>query len=262
MCGGLCDAVLERTGSASILEQLERENLFLVPLDRRRHWYRYHGAFRAVLAAELELREPHLARELNCRASDWCDANGMPDAAIDYADAGNDPTRIARLVSDLALALHRRGRVGSVGVCFDRFDDDRLAERDPADHCARGLVAHPRWTIARGRSLDRCRGARPVARERCPSGMRSWLRGSQCCARSRVETASIACDRMQRRPLTQLPPDEPLAFSRPPRPGMAQLLAGDKRLPIPAWSMPPTRKRSQGRRTSARSHSPSAHCWR
>ena len=53
MCGGLCDAVVGRTGSSRTLEQLESRNLLVVPLDRRREWYRYHHLFRELLHAEL-----------------------------------------------------------------------------------------------------------------------------------------------------------------------------------------------------------------
>ena len=57
MCGPLCDAVLDRSRSARLLEELESANLLLVPLDRRREWYRYHTLFGELLRAELERRE-------------------------------------------------------------------------------------------------------------------------------------------------------------------------------------------------------------
>ena len=60
MCAPLCDAVLERDDSAQLLEQLERENLFVVALDHQRSWFRYHHLFREMLQAELERREPEL----------------------------------------------------------------------------------------------------------------------------------------------------------------------------------------------------------
>ena len=58
MCGGLCDAVLERSDSATVLDRLERSNRFLVPLDRTRTWYRYHHLFRDLLRSELAHRDP------------------------------------------------------------------------------------------------------------------------------------------------------------------------------------------------------------
>ena len=72
MCGPLCDAVLDTTGSATVLESLAGSNLLLVPLDRRREWYRYHHLFRDLLGAELGRREPELVPELHRRAAAWC----------------------------------------------------------------------------------------------------------------------------------------------------------------------------------------------
>ena len=69
LSGPLCDAVLEVEGSARKLQALDRDNLFLVPLDRRRWTYRYHREFRDFLRAELERREPHAAAALCRRAS-------------------------------------------------------------------------------------------------------------------------------------------------------------------------------------------------
>ncbi len=68
MCGGLCDAVLETTRSAQTLETLERTNGFMVPLDRRGEWYRYHHLFGQLLRNELEHTEPEVVPALNARA--------------------------------------------------------------------------------------------------------------------------------------------------------------------------------------------------
>jgi LuxR family maltose regulon positive regulatory protein len=68
MCGGLCDAVLQTRGSASILESLECSNRFVVPLDRRGEWYRYHHLFGQLLRNELKRSEPEAVAELNRRA--------------------------------------------------------------------------------------------------------------------------------------------------------------------------------------------------
>jgi LuxR family transcriptional regulator, maltose regulon positive regulatory protein len=94
LSGPLCDAVLERTGSQDLLESLERSNLLLIPLDRRRHWYRYHQRFREYLRAMLERGAPHAARRLVLRAAAWCEHDGLPEAAIEYAmDAGDSAAR-------------------------------------------------------------------------------------------------------------------------------------------------------------------------
>ncbi len=78
MSGGLCDAVMETTQSADTLESLERRNCFVVPLDRRGEWYRYHHLFGELLRIELERSEPDVVRALNRRAMDWCIANDLP----------------------------------------------------------------------------------------------------------------------------------------------------------------------------------------
>jgi len=63
MSGPLCDAMLEDEGSAQELEKIERANLFLVPLDNRREWYRYHHLFGQLLRNELERSEPDMVAE-------------------------------------------------------------------------------------------------------------------------------------------------------------------------------------------------------
>ena len=58
LSGPLCDAVLEREGSAAMLDALSRSNLFLVPLDDEGGWYRFHHVFAQLLRVEFERREP------------------------------------------------------------------------------------------------------------------------------------------------------------------------------------------------------------
>ena len=88
--GPLCDAILATSGSARKLETLARSNLFVVPLDERRDWYRYHHLFRACLTAELRLEPPELVQELHRRATRWLQRSGEVREAIDHAIAGLD----------------------------------------------------------------------------------------------------------------------------------------------------------------------------
>ena len=87
MCGSLCDATLGTTGSTDMLASIEQSNLFLVPLDRRREWYRYHGLFRDLLRADLMRAEPDLVPELHRRASGWYESNGELERAMEHAQA-------------------------------------------------------------------------------------------------------------------------------------------------------------------------------
>ena len=98
MCGGLCDAVLETTGSSEMLTRLGGTNGFVVPLDRTGEWYRYHHLFGELLRDELQRSEPDLVPELNRRAMAWCVANDLAEAAIQYGQAAGETDTVARLV--------------------------------------------------------------------------------------------------------------------------------------------------------------------
>jgi ATP/maltotriose-dependent transcriptional regulator MalT len=80
--GELCDAVTNGTGGAEMLEEIERSNLFLVPLDAKREWYRYHHLFGDLLRHELNRSTPQLVPDLNRRAAEWHRERGSVDEAI------------------------------------------------------------------------------------------------------------------------------------------------------------------------------------
>ena len=92
LSGPLCDAVLETDGSAGVLAELERSNLFLVPMDDHRQWYRYHHLFMELLRLELAHQEPALVPALHRRAAAWHREAGNLDDAIDHATAAGDHT--------------------------------------------------------------------------------------------------------------------------------------------------------------------------
>jgi LuxR family maltose regulon positive regulatory protein len=128
MCGPLCDAILNEQGSGAVLEQLESRNLLVVPLDRRREWYRYHHLFRELLRAELQRREPGLVQDLNFRAAMWFEANAIPEAAIDHAQAAGDYDRVARLILELQQPVWASGRVETVRRWMEGIRDVTAAE--------------------------------------------------------------------------------------------------------------------------------------
>ena len=132
MSGALCDAVLERAGSSSMLERLEHENLFVIPLDRTRTWFRFHHLFREMLEAELERSDPELARELRRRAAAWCEAHDRPEEAIAYAREAHDLETVARVVAANGLPYIRSGRVGTLERWLEAFDDAEMLRRHPA----------------------------------------------------------------------------------------------------------------------------------
>jgi LuxR family maltose regulon positive regulatory protein len=161
LCGPLCDAILDTRGSDRVLAELEDSNLLLVPLDRRREWYRYHHLFRELLLTELQRREPQLLGELHARAARWCEANGLEDVAVEHAQAAGDADRVARLVATLVFQAYNGGRVETIQRWLGWFEERGLVERYPplavAGAWLQTLVGRPaaaeRWADAAERGM-------------------------------------------------------------------------------------------------------------
>jgi len=132
MSGPLCDAVLESSGSAAILESLERSNLFLVPLDRDRRWFRYHHLFQELLRAQLERAEPELVPRLLGRASEWCVANDQLEAALGYAQEAGDVDRAAKLFEQCGPLVYQSGRIATTQRWLDWLEANGAMERNVA----------------------------------------------------------------------------------------------------------------------------------
>jgi len=98
LSGPLCDAVTGQNDGVVLLDALERGNLFVVPLDDTRHWFRYHHLFADVLAAYALQEQPANVPNLHQRASAWYANNGLPADAIRHALAAKDFARAASLV--------------------------------------------------------------------------------------------------------------------------------------------------------------------
>jgi LuxR family transcriptional regulator, maltose regulon positive regulatory protein len=98
LSGDLCDAVTGRTGSQALLEQVESANLFLVPLDEERSWWRYHHLFADLLRARLQQEQPERVRQLHRNAATWYQEHGLADDAIRHAMAAGDLTWAAQLI--------------------------------------------------------------------------------------------------------------------------------------------------------------------
>jgi LuxR family transcriptional regulator, maltose regulon positive regulatory protein len=114
LSGPLCDSVTGRSDSQELLEQVERANLFLVPLDEVRGWWRYHHLFADLLRARMERERPERLQALHRNAASWCEGHGLVDDAIGHAVAAGDPRWAARLVERNAEALLQRGEGATV----------------------------------------------------------------------------------------------------------------------------------------------------
>ena len=108
LSGGLCDAVTGRPGGQAMLERLERANLFLVPLDEVRGWWRYHQLFADLLRARLQRERPRRVPALHHNAAAWQAEHGLAGDAVGHALAAGDAAWAARLVEQQADALLAR----------------------------------------------------------------------------------------------------------------------------------------------------------
>jgi LuxR family maltose regulon positive regulatory protein len=140
-CAPLCAAVTGAGDAAGIIEVLERENLFVVPLDETRRWFRYHHLFAQVLHAELVRTEGGLIPELHRRAGAWHRAAGSAGEAVQHALAGADPAEAIDLIARHWPAYIGVGRAGTVRDWLRSLGDDQIAASPLAAHCAAWAAA-------------------------------------------------------------------------------------------------------------------------
>jgi LuxR family transcriptional regulator, maltose regulon positive regulatory protein len=130
LTGPLCDAVSGRGDGSVMLTELERTNLFIVPLDDRRRWYRYHHLFADVLRARMLTEQPELVPQLHRRASAWYERHDMAEEAVRHALAGADVDR-ATLLMESAMPSIRRQRQGTLLLSWLNSLPDYAVRRSP-----------------------------------------------------------------------------------------------------------------------------------
>jgi LuxR family maltose regulon positive regulatory protein len=123
LSSSLCEAVSGQKKSPQLLRHLERSNLFLVPLDDHRTWYRYHALFAELLKNQLSQTEPDRWDELHTRAAVWYRENGYVHKAIEHAFQASDRSLVLRLLEVHAFPMLFRGEVTTVAAWFDRLPD-------------------------------------------------------------------------------------------------------------------------------------------
>ncbi len=158
----LCDAVLGREDSSGVLAELNRSNMFLVALDARGEWYRYHHLFGEVLQLELG---PEPAVELRRRAAAWCGDNGLVEDAIEYAAAAPDATMVADLLAEHHMEFIWSGRIEQYLGWISWFSPEALVQQPilPVAGAQASLLAgRPELETQRLLALaDRARVERP-----------------------------------------------------------------------------------------------------
>ena len=111
MTGALCDALTGRSDGQAILERLEQSNLFIVPLDEQRQWYRYHHLLADVLQSRLQQFHPEAVPELHKVASQWFEINGFLELAIHHAIYGKDLKKAGDLIEHNAMSMLMHGEL-------------------------------------------------------------------------------------------------------------------------------------------------------
>jgi LuxR family maltose regulon positive regulatory protein len=140
LSGALCDAVLQTSGSASVLETIERDNLFLLPLDVSRRWYRYHQLLADLLRTELHRSEPDLVAGLHRRAAAWFEAEGLIDEAVRHLVAAGDIVGSADLIAADWVNEYNGGGLSTVSGWLDLLPDETVSQ-DSRLSVARAWIA-------------------------------------------------------------------------------------------------------------------------
>jgi LuxR family maltose regulon positive regulatory protein len=130
MCAPLCNAITGRNDSLEILDYLDQANLFLVPLDDKGDWYRYHFLFRDLLRKHLKQIPRKTTRELYQRASKWFEQNQLLSEAVRMALISDDSARVAKLMEGYLLTIVSTSELGEMNQLLRSLSENRISD-DP-----------------------------------------------------------------------------------------------------------------------------------
>ncbi len=167
LTGPLCDAVTGRKDSREVLKRLEESNLFLVPCDDERTWYRYHSLFADLLRQRLQEQGERRVRLLHGRASRWCEHQGLVDEAIYHALGARDDERAVGLIEKAAESTLMRSEVNTFLGWVEALPDE-VVHRRPR------VCAFTAWALLlSGRPLAAIEEHLMAAAESDPAGLAS-----------------------------------------------------------------------------------------
>lgn len=153
LCGDLCDALTGDQNGASTLHELEAQNAFLLPLDQRRRWYRYHHLFADLLRHRLQRQAaPEAIAALHCAACNWLRDHDLISEAIPHALASQDWKQAATLINGQAEAMLKRGEMATLARWYDALPP-HIVGTDPE------LCLNHGWVLT---LLDRLEQAEPL----------------------------------------------------------------------------------------------------
>jgi LuxR family maltose regulon positive regulatory protein len=149
----LCDAIVEQDGilpydAQAMLERLDQANLFIIPLDHERRWYRYHRLFADLLRHRLDMVSgPERVALLHAQASKWYETNGFPADAVHHALAAHDWERAATLILDVSETMLKRGEVTTLLGWLQALPDEVVRARP-------GLCLNYSWALVLTGQMD------------------------------------------------------------------------------------------------------------
>jgi LuxR family maltose regulon positive regulatory protein len=126
LCGPLCDAVTGQENSSQVLDTLEKVNLFVIPLDDERCWYRYHHLFADLLKQRLHAHESDLVPRLHLCASQWLARKGFKNEAVDHAFFAQDYDGAVGLIEEIAEMDWDRARESRLLHWFKKLPDEKI----------------------------------------------------------------------------------------------------------------------------------------
>jgi len=210
LSGPLCDALTGHTDGHATLEALERANLFVVPLDDQRHWYRYHHLFADMLRSHLYRIWPDQVLELKQRASEWHERQGSLEEAILYALAGQDFGRAAVLIQRYAPTMLAQGRVAGLSTWIDALPGDALAANPELE------LAYI-WSLFFEFEFEQMKARLECVEQRLTSETSISVRGELALVRGVIARLNGQVDRsilLFKHALEQLPPTDALLCGR------------------------------------------------
>ncbi len=151
----LCDCVTNQKGSQKMLEELERANLFLVPLDNKRCWYRYHHLFSDLLRQRLYQKKHDIVNQLHLKASKWFEANNLIEEAIEHALASKDFDRAAHLMEVFRMIKWQGGDQVLLFKWLDQLPNEHKLNKPNLGICHAKILLENGQPEAAEKILDR-----------------------------------------------------------------------------------------------------------
>ncbi len=129
-CASLCDHILHKDNSQEMLDFLDRNNLFIVPLDNQRIWYRYHNLFADLLQSQLSKVDPKKIKAIHSQANKWFEQHGDFNSAIEHSYSAGDPENAARLIQLQATHILNHGEFTTYTKWIERLPKSILCSNN------------------------------------------------------------------------------------------------------------------------------------